>query len=198
MIGHEAFGSVAEPRLSEVGTRRRCTYAMWPEQGTPSPTSHRTSETAMERADLSFTAKPTSDGARVPLPDASHLDGEAVMNAILARGKKFLSLVWLSYGPTVISVEDDAMFLVDSWKESIELAAGTREEHLTFLGDGQIDVVAARSGPDTVTLVCKYVPHLRRGLLRTENVSMTIARYESAWRSLMQDLLAITDVREIA
>lgn len=142
----------------------------------------------MHLADLLFQVAPPS---AVPL-DADAIDGDSVRDALLRQGKRALGLVWLDH-PSVLPVEDDATFLVDAWKESLELVAGTRREHLVFLGDGAVDVAVERTAPDTISLACRYSPHLHRDLTRTEHVSMTPSQYAAAWHRLMRELLAAAE-----
>lgn len=140
----------------------------------------------MYLADLLFQVAPSSN-ARLR---AEAIDGDSVRESLVLRGRRSLRLVWLDHA-AVLPVEDDATFLVDAWKESLELVAGTRQDHLVYLLDGGIDVAVERTAPDTVSLTCRYTPYLHRDFTRTERVSMAPSQYASAWNRLMQDLLEI-------
>jgi hypothetical protein len=117
------------------------------------------------------------------------VDPEGLMNRLVAAGRTVLEVSWEDFGPLLLPVEDDVIFLVEAY-EGLSSFIRDGGEHSVFLGDGELHMEATRDG-DVVHVVCTHVPFLRRALLEKKEYEVNLESYVEAWTRLIHELIEL-------
>lgn len=130
---------------------------------------------------LSFDAPSVGD---VALP----VDGERLLEALVAKGARFFVLEVDRIGSLRLPVADDAIFMADAANETAALDA-EGAPHSVYLGDGALEVNGTRRGELFVGAL-RYTPHLHRALTVDASLIVPIDKYRRAWCHVIEHLLA--------
>jgi hypothetical protein len=135
---------------------------------------------------LEFNTKIRDTAGRAGVIEA---DPEGLMNRLVAAGRTVLEVSWEEFGPLLLPVEDDVIFLVEAY-EGLSSFIRSGGEHSVVLGDGELHMEVTRDG-DVVHVVCTHVPFLNRALLKKKEYEVSLDSYVEAWTRLIHGLVEL-------